>query len=271
MRLPGRLAVAALAALASLPLCAEAFAEAGTKVDDVELASIAGKKERLFAGNAKATVLLFVRTRHERSAIALKDMAACEQALKGKPVRWAAVISSAEPVADARADAKAAGVAMPVLVDEGDALYSRLDIRMQPTAVILDAKHQVVAFEPFRQVEYCEIVKTRIRVVLGEADQAALDRATSPAVSTMPGDDPAKKAMRDVRMAQRLVEIGSYDLAVEKARRALEIAPLAEAHAVMGDAYRKLGRCEDAAKAYGAALRLNPAEPRAREGQKACP
>jgi tetratricopeptide (TPR) repeat protein len=271
VRAPGRIALAAMAGLVSLPLSAAAFAEPGTKVDDVELKSLAGRTERLFAGNPKATVLVFVRTSHERSAIALKDMASCEKALKGKPVRWAAVISSSEPMADAKADAAAAGIAMPVLVDEGDALYSKLDIRLHPTAVIIDAKHQIVSFEPFRQVEYCEIVKTRIRFVLGEIDQAAVDRVTNPVASSMPGDDPTKKAMRDIRMAQRLVEIESYDLAIQKAQRALEIAPMAEAYAVMGDAYRKLGRCPDASKAYAAALKLNPSEPQARDGQKGCP
>lgn len=271
MRATSRLAAAGLAALAALPLAADAFAEVGTKVEDRELRTVAGRKERLFAGNPKATVLVFVRTGNDRSALALKELAACEKALAGKPVRWAAVLSASEPLAEAQAELASAGAAMPLLLDDGDALYAALGVRLHPTLVFLDAKHQVVAFEGFRQVEYCDLVETRVRVVLGELPASALDRVLNPAVSTLPGEDPSKKAMRDVKMAAKLVDLGSYDLAIAKARRALELAPVAAGWAVLGDAYRKKGDCPAAAKAYASALALDAKEARALEGRKACP
>jgi Flp pilus assembly protein TadD len=98
-----------------------------------------------------------------------------------------------------------------------------------------------------------------------------MERAVNPEPSDLPGQEhPMKKAMRDVNMARRLVQLESYDLAIAQAKRALVIAPVAEAYSVMGDAWRKQGNCAEARKAYGAALKMNPREPAALEGLKAC-
>ena len=262
--------IAALALLAAAPARAEsapaiqhvalARAEAGTPIQNVELRTLAGGKAMLLSPKAKANVFVFFRTGQERSVDALKQMATCEKDLAGKSVYWAAVVSSSEPTAEVQAMVKQAGIQMPVLIDEGDVLYDKLGIRLHPMVGIADAKLAVVAMEPYRQLEYCDVIKTRIKVLLGEATAADVEKVLNPGRSELPGADPMKKAQRDVNMARRLYEIGQYVDAVKFANRALEMAPVAHAWTIIGQAQVKLGNCPAAKKAFDQALKLDPFE-----------
>lgn len=239
-----------LAAVAAgpTPPAAVAFAKVGTRVEALELPAAAGGKAPLLSPAARANVLVFFRADQERSVDALRQLAGCEQEL-GAAVHWAAVVSGTANAAEAAGAAAAAGVRMPVLLDAGDRLYDALEVRLFPAVVIADGKGVLRAVEPYRQLEFAHAVKAQIRFVLGEIDRAALDRVLDPEASRMPGDDPVKKAMRDVNMARRLVELGQYEAAVKQAQRALELAPVPAAFPVLATAYAKLGRCADSARA----------------------
>jgi tetratricopeptide (TPR) repeat protein len=254
-------ASARAAAAPAIQNVALARVDAGTPVQNVEMRTLAGGTAMLLSPKAKANVFIFFRTGQERSLDALKQMASCEKELSGKPIYWTAVVSSSEPAADVQALVAQSGIKMPVLIDEGDVLYDRLGVRLHPMVGITDSKFVVVAMEPYRQIEYCDVIKTRIKMLLGEATVADLDKVTNPPRSELPGrDNPAKKAQRDVNMARRLYEIGQYNDALKFADRALAIAPVAHAHTIKGQAYVKLGKCADAGKSFDEALKLDPKE-----------
>lgn len=263
-------ALALFAFLAVIPPTVRARAEAGTQLENAELRTLAGGKGRLLSTKVKANVFVFFRPNQERSLDALKQMAACERELAGKSIHWAAVVSSSEAAADVQAMVKESGIAMPVLVDEGDVLYDKLGIRLHPMVAIADGKLKLVAIEPYRQIDYCEVIKTRIKVLLGEAEQADLDKILSPDRSPLPGADPMKKAMRDVNMARRLLEIGQFAESVKFAQKALELAPVAEAFTVMGRSYAKLGKCPEAERALEQALKLDPKDADAAAARGTC-
>lgn len=255
-----RLPLALLTLFVALPPHAQARAEAGTAVANVELRTIAGGKATLLSAKARANVFVFFRTGHERSLDALKQMAQCEKELSGKAIYWTAVVSGSEPPGDVQEVVREAGIKMPVLIDEGDVLYDRLGIRLHPMVGIVDGKFVLATMEPYRQIEYCDVIKTRIKMLLGEASAADLAKIENPEKSSLPGADPMKKALRDVNMARRLFEIGQYTDAVKFANKALEIAPVAHAFTIMGQAYAKLGQCADAAKAFDQAMKMDPKE-----------
>ncbi len=261
---------ALLTLFAAFPPPASARAESGTVVENVSLKTLAGGTEKLLSTRAKANVVVFFRTNQERSLDALKQMAVCEKDLAGKPVNWVAVVSSVEPAADVKAMVSEAGIRMPVLLDVNDAVYEALEIRMHPMVAIIDAKCRVVTIEPYRQVDYCDIIKTSIRVVLGEASQAQLDASVNPKSTELPGADPMKKAMRDVNMARRLVDIGENAEAVKFAQKALLVAPVPDAFSVLGQAYAKLGKCAEAQRALDQALKLNPGDKIAMAARGSC-
>jgi len=262
------LPLAVLALAAALPPVVRARAQPGVQLENVELRTLGGGKAWLLSARAKANVVVFFRSGQERSVDALKQLAACEKEMAGKAVYWAAVVSGSDAGAEAQAVVQQTGIKMPVLIDEGDVLYDRLGVRLHPMIGIADGKLQLVAMEPYRQLETCEIIRMRIKLLLGEADQAALEKAINPDRSPL-GSDPAKRAMRDVHMARRLLDIGQYTDSVKFAQKALLVAPVAQAYTVMGEAYVKLGRCAEASKAFAQALALDPKESAAVEPARA--
>jgi len=269
--MPGRLRHLLLATLLAAPFgAARAHVEAGTPVENVELRSTAGGKEQLLNPKAKVTAIIFVRAGQDRSADALKAMARCEQDLSARPVRFVAVVSGETPPEEARGLAAAAGVKMPVLIDDKDALYERLGVRNHPVVFLLDARSRVAAFEQYRQIDYCDVIRARIRLLLGEIDQAAVEAVLNPPRNTMPGDDPQDVSQRDVNLGRRQLKIKQYDKALTSAKKALEKAPSAGAFALIGDVYAAQGRCPDALKQYEQALKLDAADVAALAGQRSC-
>ena len=260
-----------LLALVLLPLGgAHAHAAVGTVVENVELLSATGAREKLLAPRMRATALIFVRTGQDRSAEALKAMSRCEQDLAGKPVRFVAVVSGETPPAEAAALAAAAGVKMPVLLDAQDALYARMDVRNHPVVFLLDGKNAIASFEQYRQIDYCEMVRARLKLMLGELSQAQVDAILTPPTATMPGDDPRDVSNRDVNLGRRQLKIKQLDKAMASANKALERAPSAGAFALIGDVWAARGDCAAALKSYQQALQLDPAEPHAVAGKQAC-
>jgi tetratricopeptide (TPR) repeat protein len=263
--------LAGVIAAGFLPPSAVAFAEPGTKVDPVQLPRVGGGRAALLSGAAKVNVVLFFRTDQDRSLEALRQSAGCEKALAGKSVHWAAIVSGSAAPEEAKAVAATAGIQMPVLLDEGDLLYEKLQIRLHPAIAILDANGVVQSIESYRQLDFADVIQARIRLALGEIDQAALDRALNPEVSRLPGDDPAKKAMRDVNLARRLIEVGQFDAAVKQAQHAMEQAPVPAAFGVLGLAYARLGRCPEAKRMLDQAQKATPDSPDIGAARALCP
>lgn len=252
------------------PLVARAFEHVavGEVVDDAELRTLDGGRHPLAAKGAKANVVVFFRPQQEHSLDTLKDMAACEKELAGKPVHWVAVVSSAWTREEVRAVVSETGVQMPVLVDEGDALYGRLGVRLHPAIGILDARRRLVAYEPFRQINYCDRVRARIRLVLGELTEADVAKVDAPERATTRTDDGV--ARRHLNYARTLMRIQKYDRALEEVQKSLEVFPSAAAYALLGELLAARGRCPEALRAFDLASKLEPANSTAIEARKRC-
>ncbi len=270
MTTSARSALATIALLLLAPLGAQAYAEAGTRIDNVELKTVAGGTERILSPKAKANLLVFFRTGQERSADALVQLALCEKLFAGKAVRWVGVVSSSEDPAAVKELIARTGVAMAVVVDQDDALYGALGIRLHPMVAFADGKFRLQAVEMYRQIDYCEIIKGRIRLMLGEVDQAGFDAILDPPRSTMPGDDPRDVARRDVNLGKMLLKRKAYEKATASANKALERAPIASAFSLLGDVAAAQGDCGKAQKHYDQALKLDAREPAALAGKAAC-
>lgn len=229
----------------------------GETLDDAELATVDGRREHLLAADAAANVFVFFRTQQERSVDTLKDLASCEQEFAGRPVRFVGLVSDTEPLAEVRAVVREAGVKMPVLVDAGDALYGKLGIRLHPVIGIADARRRLVGFEPFRQVNYCDRVRVRIRLALGEATPADVARVDEPPRSDTRSE--AGVARRHLNFARQLHRVGEDARALEEVKKSLAFAPGADAYALQGEILSALRRCPEAQRAWAAAAKLDPA------------
>ncbi len=272
MTLARRAAVAgiALAACAAWPLLGRAFSnvQPGETVENVSLPTLDGKRHDLLARGARANVMVFFRPHQERSDEALRWLAALEREVAGKPVHFVGVVSDSFPAADVRATVAAAGIRMPVGVDVQDALYGKLGVRLHPVVGILDGAGKLVAYEPYREINYADRVRARVRLLLGEITQAEVDQVDDPAASVTRTDEGV--ARRRLNYARKLLEMGDADRALEEAQKSLDLSPLAAAHALRGKILAAKGKCAEALPAFEAALKLDARDPVALEGKRGC-
>lgn len=241
--------------------------QVGDPIEDVELRTIEGGKAHLLQKGATANVFVFFRPEQDHSADTLRDMARCEKEFEKRPVRWVGVVSDSWPAETVKALVREAGVRMPVLVDAGDALYGKLGIRMHPVIGIVDRSGKLAAFEPFRQINYCERIRVRIQLQLGEATAADVARVDDPAPTPLPNSDQGR-SRRHVNFARRLHELKQDDQALAEVQKALGLAPSAAAWALRGEILAARGSCPEAVQAFDAALKIEPANPVALEGKK---
>lgn len=194
----------------------------------------------------------------DHSLEALESMAACEREFAGKAVHFVAIVSSRWSEEEVRAVAVEAGLQMPVLVDEGDALYGRLGVRLHPVVGVADGSFALVAYEPFRKVHFADRVRAKIRYALGEIDAAEVARVEAPERALFPNEMKGAVANRHVRMGEAFLRAGQYERAAAEARHVLAAEPLhAAAHALLGDALAAQGRCAEARKEHDAARQLD--------------
>jgi tetratricopeptide (TPR) repeat protein len=257
-----------LAAATCLPARAAPGGELGDVIPTVELKALDGKKVAIASRKATANVIFFFRTDQEHSADALKAMAECEKEFAAKPVNWVAVVSDSEPVDAVKQLVAESGVRMPVLVDVGDALYGRLEVRLHPYTVILDKLSRVTVREPFHQIGYCDRIRAQVRFVLKEISAEEVAKLENPEKATF--RIPGGVAKRHLNYGRLLLEQKKWEKALEQAEKALGEGPLAAAWTLKGHALAGLGRCAEAIEAFDMALKLDPAEAAAKEGKKGC-
>lgn len=245
-----------------------AFANAklGDVIEDMEMPALTGDKLHLL-GNATANVFIFFKPGQEHSNATLKQIAVCEKELAGKSVRWVAIVSDRFSKAEIEAEVKETGIAMPVLIDVGDALYGKLGVALTPVVGITDSNHVLTAYQPFAKVNYAEVIRARIRRVLGEINDQEMEQVLNPP-EIIQGSD-AEVARRRLRLAGKQYQAGNYDKALEDVKKSLEKdARPAAAHALLGQILAAQGKHGEALKAFEDALKLDPSNTNALEGKR---
>ena len=113
-------------------------------------------------------------------------------------------------------------------------------------------------------------VEAHLRHVLGQIDDAALDRALHPTTVDVSSD--AAAVGRTLKLARMLWDNGKRDKALTKAREAAEAAPnLADPHALVGIFLVEEGRCEEGRESLSRALEIDPDHAEARAALLDCP
>jgi tetratricopeptide (TPR) repeat protein len=243
--------------------------QVGETVDDVELHTLDGHKEHLLQKGVSANVFVFFRPEQDRSTDTLKDMARCEKEFEKRSVRWVGVVSDSWPLEVVQALVQETGVRMPILIDAGDALYGKLGIRLHPVIGLVDKRGKLAYFEPFRQINYCDRIRVRIRALLGEATEADVAKVDNPEATPLPHSDTGV-ARRHVNFARRLHDIKQDDQALAEIQKALALAPSAAAWTLRGEILAGQRKCPDALQAFDEALKIEPANAVALGGKKSC-
>jgi hypothetical protein len=214
----------ALVPLAAAP-SADARVDSGDVLEAATLKTLTGGSEPLVAKGSTVNIVLFWRPGQDASLDTLKQMASCEKLFAGKPVHMVTVVSSSYPAAEVQAAVTAAGIRVPVLVDQGDALYGKLEIRQHPLVLVTDAAGKIALAQPYTRLRYCDVIHAHVRYLLKEIDAAGLQLALNPPAASMPSDDKTAVARRWVIMAKRDLEEKNCARAVTSFEKALSIAP----------------------------------------------
>lgn len=242
----------------------------GRVIPDAPLAVVQGGTARPVDGRSALTALVFLRPGQERSAELLRALSACRGRLAPEPVRLVGVVP-ADSAAAAPTLAQGAGLDLPLLLDAEDVLYGAAGVRTHPAIVLVDRARRVVVLEPFHPVDLCDVVVARVQRALGEIGDAEVGRAVAPGATRLPGDGaPPAVAHRHVALGRRLLAARSYPQAHESVRKALALAPSAEAWRLEGEIFAAEGRCPEARRAFDRALALDPADGGAEAGRRAC-
>ncbi len=248
--------------------CGFTHAQLGTPITDFELQSLSGGKTQLF-GAGEVNAILYFRPGQEFSLMALKEVASVEKELSGRSIHWVAVVSGHTPTADALSEVQQAGLAMPVLVDEGDHLYGQLGVAQLPVVVLCNREHRLAAYESFRKVNYQAVVNARVRFLLKEISEEEMAAVLNPPAATTDSEEAA--AHRRLTLAAKLLHDGKYEAALSSVAVSIERNPTADAYLLRGDILVAQEKCAEAAAAYAEALKLAPANARAKAGPGPCP
>jgi hypothetical protein len=239
-------ALSGAALLAASPRAAAEHAPIGTPVANRDLPVLSGGKQPLLAAGV-LNVLVFFRAGQEHSRAGLVEMARCERDLSGRRLRFVAVAPGTSRPEALRDETVPAGIAMPVLLDTGDALHGQLGVFQHPAVALVDAGGRLAVFEPFRKVNFCEVVRAEIRHALGEISDADLARTRNPPAAEGRG---AGAAQRQLKLGEALLKGGKAEQALSAADAALaKEAESKDAHCLRARALAVLGRCPEAAEA----------------------
>lgn len=240
----------------------------GTPVAQAEMPSVEGAKIKILR-EAEINVLVFFRPNQERSLGALKELAQCQKNFAGKSVQWTAIASASASADSAAAPIRAAGFAAPVLLDNDDALYGSLGLALHPVVVIVNRERKLAAFEPFRAVNYCEVVSAHLRHLLREIGDEELRQILDPPKATQGGEDQVAKSYR--AFAEVLLKSGNLEKALDNVRKSIDKDPkVASAQALLGQILAAQGNCAEAIQAFDRALVLDAASAAATEGLERC-
>ena len=251
----------------SLSALAFANVPVGAVVENVSLPALAGGEQHLLS-DTNVSVFIFLKPGQEHSNQVMVQITACEKELAGKPVHWCAVVSDRVPRAEVEAQIQAAGFTLPVLIDQGDALYGRFGVVLHPVVGITDPHRRLVAYQPFAKVNYRAFIRAQIRHALKEITDAELAEVLQPTAAVLGGE--ASVAHRYFRLAEKQFLSTNYDQAFSNLKKSLDQNPTAEACSLKGRILAAQGKRVEAAAAFAAALKLDPQNAIALEGLKAC-
>ena len=224
--------LAAIAAHGVLSAFAFANAPIGTVIENPEMPTLEGGKHQLL-GDTNVSIFVFIKPGLEHSHTALVQIAECQKEMAGKAVHWSAVVSDRIPRAQVEQEVKDSGLAMPVLIDQGDVLYGKLGVILHPSIGITDRDHRLLAYEPFKKVNYAAVIRAGIRHALKEISDEELDKILKPPPPSLTGD--ASVALRYFKLAEKQFQATNYVQALANINKSIEKDPgKATAHTLYG-------------------------------------
>ncbi len=220
------------------------------------LSSLDGKTVSLSDYKGETLILIYWKTGHERSTLALKDVYDELKKFEQKGVRVVSVIAEPETKQAAVDLLKEKGIDFPVLLDADRQLFSNYGIRVYPTTVIVDKQGILVQDLPSHAPTFKNSLDGYIRKVLGEIDEKGLKEVLSPHREEQ--DKASLEATRLYNLSLKFAHLGMLDQALDTAAKAVEAkTDMAQTRILLGFLYLETKDPDNALLSFNKALELD--------------
>ena len=211
------------------------------------------------------SAIIFWRPDHKFSMGALRDLEEVTQdidPLKFKVLAVDAKLSTIQDVRKALADET---ISFPVVLDPQRELYEKVGLIVSPTTLLFDKQGILQFVVASHARDFSQTVKARLRFLLGEIDEQAMNEQLKPTNQRIEPD--VASAWRMYNLGIQLQAEGKIDEAASMFEKAVaKHQPLAEAHSALGFLRFKAGDPNSASVQFQTALKHNPSLPQAQLG-----
>lgn len=210
-------------------------------------------------------IIVFWRPDHKFSMDALRDLEAVAQDVGLLKFKVLAVDAKLSTVQDVHKALSSQTISFPVVLDPQRILYEKVGLIVCPTTLLFDAKGTLRFVVASHAGQFRQVVKARLRFLLGEIDEQTMNERTQPAIHRIEPDLAA--AWRMYNLGIQLQTEGKTDEAASIFEKIIAEHPsLAEAHCMLGFLKFKAGDLKSAAERFQVALKHNPSLPQAQLG-----
>ncbi len=238
---------------------------AGETAPDFNLTSLEGENQSLSKNAGKVTALIYWRSDHKRSLLALKDVRDVLKKLKGKNIRIITIVAGNDRLDLVKSTVADNKIDFPVVVDYGRQFYSDYGIRVYPTTIIVDKEGIITHSIPSHPLTYKKLFEGYIKKALGEIDESELNDMLSPHNEEV--DKSLLDALRLYNLAMKFTENGMTELAANSVKKSIEAKPdLLKSQILLGFLYLEDEDPDNALATFNKALELDPRSNDAKTG-----
>lgn len=209
--------------------------------------------------------IIFWRPDHRFSMDALRDLETAAKEIGLHKFKVLVVDAKLSTVPDVRKALANEAVAFPVVLDPQRALYEKVGLIVCPTTLLFDEKGILRFVVASHARQFRQVVKARLRFLLGEIDEQTMNEQIKPANHHIKPDLAA--AWRMYNLGVQLQAEGKHGEAASMFERTInQYPPLAEAHCALGFLKFSAGQMNEAGELFETALKHNPKLPQAQLG-----
>ena len=230
---------------------------AGEPAPAFTLHSLVGTKVSLSDYKGSIVVLIYFRSDHTRSIIALEEINTIRDNYADKDVQFLGISAETENNDGILKKMKEINIDFPVLLDSERDVYGSYGIRVYPTTLIIDREGHVADAMPGHALSYKIRLDSTLQYVLGEINKEQLLELISPKKKDR--DVKALYAERKYNLALKFTEAGLFDQAIVFLKQAIEAKPdIVKSHILLGYLYLDAREPDEAVEQFKKAVNIDP-------------
>jgi tetratricopeptide (TPR) repeat protein len=240
------------------PIMGSAFRniKVGDEVKVFTLKDIDGNEFNLEAHKGKIVVFNYFQLEKEKSQNALKALSVLYDKYKDKDVVFVAITSEAKDLEDIKKFKEENKIKFPILIDDKEVVYQSFGIFVMPITAMIDKEFKIIYEYSSFMMGFDSEVEGRIKVALGEMTMKEYEKSTEKTVIKERSKE-EKTAVKKLGEAEVLLARGRPDKALKLLQEVVKLDPkIAKAHVLLGDAFLKKGKFDEAIKEYEEAKKL---------------